>query len=138
MPATEDPIVAASPREVAYREPGDLSTVRAFIRDVASQLGLTALRVDLLTVAVSELTTNTLQHTTGGGRVRVWAGNGRLYCEVTDRGPLRALGRSMPSADAIRGRGMAIVERICDEVEISGGPDGTCVRLMLLISDAQR
>jgi serine/threonine-protein kinase RsbW len=134
VPALEDPqAVATSSGEVAYRQPADLAVVRAFLRAAADRLGLPAFRADLLTVAVSELATNTLQHTTGGGRVRVWAEGGRLYCEVTDHGPLRALGRSMPAADAIRGRGLAIVERICDEVAISGGPDGTCVRLTLLI-----
>jgi len=37
----------------------------------------------------------------------------------------------MPAADAVSGRGLAIVERICDDVSTSTGPDGTLVRLRL-------
>lgn len=37
---------------------------------------------------------------------------------------MRALSRPMPSSGAVRGRGSAIVERICDEVSISAGPEG--------------
>ena len=87
----------------------------------------------MLTVAVSELATNTLQHTSGGGRVRVWAVGDRLRCEVIDRGAVRTCGRAMPAADAIRGRGLAIVERICDEIEVCEEADGTHVRLGLLL-----
>ncbi|MEK8105703.1 hypothetical protein NKG94_12165 [Micromonospora sp. M12] len=42
--------------------------------------------MELLTLAVSELATNTLQHTTGGGWVRLWAEPGQLFCDIVDRG----------------------------------------------------
>ena len=70
-----------------YAEPEQLAAVRAFVRQCALTLGLAARRVDLLALAVSELTTNTLQHTTGGGRVSVWAESGQLFCDVVDDGP---------------------------------------------------
>jgi hypothetical protein len=38
----------------------------------------------------------------------------------------------MPSAGEVRGRGLAIVERICDEVGTDIGPAGTSVRLGML------
>lgn len=119
--------------ETTYHEPGDLAVVRDFIREHAGGLGLSPDRADLLTLAVSELATNTLQHTESGGRVRLWADDGRVFCDVIDRGPVRALGRVMPAADAPRGRGLAIVERICDEVGISEDGDGTRVRLSLAL-----
>jgi serine/threonine-protein kinase RsbW len=121
----------AAPDTMPYAEANDLRTVRAFVSARALAHGLPADRVDLLTLAVSELATNTLQHSPGGGRVRVWAEAGQLVCDVVDEGPLRALGRTMPSAQAVRGRGLAIVERICDDVSISGGPEGTLVRIRL-------
>jgi anti-sigma regulatory factor (Ser/Thr protein kinase) len=89
--------------------------------------------VDLLSVAVSELATNTLQHTTGGGRVRVWADAGQLVCDVVDRGPMRSFGRHMPGPDAVRGRGLAIVERLCDMVDTIAVPEGTLVRIRLYL-----
>ena len=74
---------------------------------------------------------STLQHTTGGGIVRIWAADGWLTCDVIDQGPMRSFGRDMPAADSVRGRGLAIVERICDDVTVSARPEGTRVRIRL-------
>lgn len=117
--------------EIAYARPADLAAVRAFVRTAAVALGLPASRADLLTVAVSELATNTLQHTGEGGRVRVRSGRGQVCCEVIDGGAAQTFGREMPAADAPRGRGLAIVERICDEVAVATHPDGTGIRVCM-------
>jgi anti-sigma regulatory factor (Ser/Thr protein kinase) len=117
--------------EMWYSEPGDLRAVRAFVTERARALGLPAGRIELLTLAVSELTTNTLQHTSGGGHIRLWAEDGRLVCDVVDGGLDRPFGRAMPAAEAIRGRGLAIVERICDAVYTRAVPGGTLVRIFL-------
>ncbi|MDG4824755.1 ATP-binding protein [Asanoa sp. WMMD1127] len=119
--------------EVDYSEAGDLAAVRAFVRTRAEAHGLAPDRADLLVLAVSELATNTLQHGTGGGRVTVWARDGQLVCEVLDQGPARDFGRAMPPADAVRGRGLAIVERVCDDVSSTTGAHGTVVRLGLTL-----
>src|SRR4051812_41240922 len=87
---------------MAYAQAGALSAVRAFVAAKASALGLPASRVELLILAVSELTTNTLQHTTGGGRIRVWRGGDQVACDVVDGGPLRSPGYTMPPADMLR------------------------------------
>ncbi|WP_250002742.1 ATP-binding protein [Actinoplanes sp. M2I2] len=121
----------ATDAEIAYAEPGDLARVREFVRVRAVELGLPEHRAELLTLAVSELATNTLQHTAGGGVVRLHAVDGRVVCDVTDGGSIRPLGRPMPAADALRGRGLAIVERICDDVRVDPAGDGTRVRLTL-------
>jgi serine/threonine-protein kinase RsbW len=122
---------AADSNVMSYSKSTDLSAVRAFVAAKASALGLSAARVELLILAVSELTTNTLQHTTGGGRIRVWAGAGQIACDVVDGGPLRSPGYAMPAAETLRGRGLAIVERVCDGVEISAVAGGTLVRIWL-------
>ncbi|MBM0277204.1 ATP-binding protein [Micromonospora tarensis] len=116
---------------VAYRVATDVRAVRAFVSAWALARGLPADRVELLTLAVSELATNTLQHTTGGGRVRLWAESGQLFCDVVDQGPTRPLGRGMPAADAVRGRGLAIVEQVCDDVAVLASPGETVVRIRL-------
>jgi anti-sigma regulatory factor (Ser/Thr protein kinase) len=126
-----DPPAAVQPIEISYGEPADLAVVREFVRSKAVALGLPRLRADLLTVAVSELATNTLQHTAGGGVVRIWAEPGRVCCEVTDDGLTPGFGRAMPAADQVRGRGLAIVERICDEVTAGSGHPGASVRLTM-------
>jgi anti-sigma regulatory factor (Ser/Thr protein kinase) len=127
--ASGDPPTATRAAEISYHEPADLATVRAFVWAAAVELGLPDFRAEMLTVAVSELATNTLQHASGGGWVRIWGDAGQICCEVADHGPPRSLGRPMPAADAPRGRGLPIVERICDEVGVADGPDGTRVRL---------
>lgn len=114
-----------------YAEASDLSAVREYVHSRAGALGLPELPAELLTLAVSELATNTLQHTSGGGLVRLWAAAGWLTCDVIDRGPMRSFGRDMPTADSVRGRGLAIVERICDDVTVSASPEGTRVRIRL-------
>jgi serine/threonine-protein kinase RsbW len=116
---------------LAYREAADLAAVRQFVRTRARAHGLAAERADLLVLAVSELATNTLQHSSGGGRVTVWAATGRLVCEVVDQGAPRDFGREMPAPGAVRGRGLAIVERVCDDVSSTTGEHGTLVRLGL-------
>ena len=121
------------PDEMSYDRPADLAEVRAFVRARAGDLGLPERRADLLTLAVSELATNTLQHTAGGGRVRLRVERGRLLCDVIDQGPVRLLGRAMPAAQEIRGRGLAIVERVCDEVGIESENGSTRVRLIFLL-----
>ena len=131
VPGDPTSILAAEAAELAYHEPTDLRSVRDFVRTRSVALGLPELPADLLTLAVSELATNTLQHTTGGGLVRVWAHAGAVGCDVLDQGPLRTLGHTMPAADAIRGRGLAIVERLCDEVVLDTEAGRTRVRLSM-------
>jgi anti-sigma regulatory factor (Ser/Thr protein kinase) len=115
---------------LVYDGPEDLGAVRAFARSRALALGLPTLRAEQLALAVSELATNTLQHTTDGGEVRVWSEPGRLMCEVVDGGHERPFG-AMPSPDSQRGRGLAIVREVCDDVATTSGPTGTSVRLRM-------
>lgn len=123
FPATSD--------TMSYTTADDLKAVRAFVSSRAVARGLPAHRVDLLALAVSELATNTLQHTASGGRVGVWAETGQLICAVVDQGTIRSFDHTMPAADAVRGRGLAIVGRVCDDVSIATTPEGILVRIGL-------
>src|SRR5205814_7259192 len=113
-----------------YAVVADLPILRAFVAERAIALGLAPDRAELLKLAVSELATNTLQYTVGGGQVRVWAEADRLVVEVVDGGPAPQLRRSMPAADAERGRGLPIVVRVCDEVSTADAGAGTAIRLV--------
>ncbi|MFF5054754.1 ATP-binding protein [Micromonospora sp. NPDC000663] len=128
---TEQDASAPATETMSYQVATDLRALRAFVCAGASARGLAPHRTELLALAVSELATNTLQHTTGGGQVRLWTEAGHLVCDVIDQGPARALGRPMPAAEAVRGRGLAIVEQVCDEVALFGAPEGTVVRIRL-------
>lgn len=130
---TEQPSPALRTDTMAYEVATDLRALRAFVCSGAIARGLSAERVELLALAVSELATNTLQHTADGGRVRLWAEGDQLFCDVVDQGPARAFGRAMPAADAVRGRGLAIVEQICDEVAVLAASEGTVVRIRLAL-----
>ena len=119
-----------------YAVAADLTALRAFVAARAVALGLPGERAELLVLAVSELATNTLQHTGGGGSVTLSSSGGRIVCDVVDDGTLPdgagpSLGRPMPAAHALRGRGLAIVEHICDEVETFTAAGATGVRIFL-------
>ena len=114
---------------IAYQLVSDLVAVRAFVTARALALGLSRDRADLLTLAVNELATNTLQYTHDGGEVQLWSESGQVYCDVLDQGPVLSFGGGMPPADAVRGRGLAIVELVCDHVAAFAGTRGTIVRM---------
>lgn len=128
---TDDPDASESTGDViAYAAAGDLAMVRAFVRRAAGAAGLMPDRVELLALAVSELATNTLEHTSGGGTARIWHSNGQVVCDVVDAGRRRPFA-AMPSADSSRGRGLAIVRMVVDEVTVFDGQSGTVVRLRM-------
>ena len=110
---------------------GDLSDVRSFVASFANEAGLPPQSVSDLVLAVSELATNSVRHATGTGRVRLWSENGSLLCEIADSGlidqPLA--GRVVPSPDALGGRGMWIVNQLCDLVQVRSSERGTAIRL---------
>jgi anti-sigma regulatory factor (Ser/Thr protein kinase) len=116
---------------MVYRLITDLAAVRSFVCSRAIALGLDPSRAEMLMLAVNELATNTLQYTGGGGQVQLWAEKGQLVCDVVDQGPVRSFGRGMPPADAVRGRGLAIVELVCDHVAAFASAHGTVVRMRL-------
>ncbi|MBB5873428.1 anti-sigma regulatory factor (Ser/Thr protein kinase) [Allocatelliglobosispora scoriae] len=123
---------AAPPAELTYQVATDLQGVRSFVHDRATLAGLTPSRADLLTLAVSELATNTLQHTSGGGLVRVWTEEGAVICEVEDGGRLGDLAPPvMPQVTSPGGRGLAIVDRICDRVTVVHTAYGVRHRLVM-------
>jgi serine/threonine-protein kinase RsbW len=112
-----------------YAAVTDLPGLREFVCARAMSLGLPPARAEMLQLAVSELATNTLLYTVAGGHVRVWVEAGQLVCEVLDQGPAPRFGRAMPPPEAERGRGLPIVELVCDAVSTAIAPGGTAVRL---------
>jgi anti-sigma regulatory factor (Ser/Thr protein kinase) len=113
----------------------DLRAVRQFVEGLALRAGLPAQRVPDLCLAVNEVATNTLEHTRAAGVLSLWQdpGTDSLICEITDSGQLhdRLVGRMPPGERESHGRGLILVNALCDLVEIPTGRigTGTTVRL---------
>ncbi|MGC5345465.1 anti-sigma factor RsbA family regulatory protein [Streptomyces sp. DT24] len=110
-----------------------LPGARDFAVDRARRLGLTDERLEDFTLAVAELTTNSVVHGGGSGTVRVWTQDGQVLCEVTDAGHLAdpLAGRRPPPPEQIGGRGLLIVHYLTDLVRVHTGPEGTTIRFHL-------
>ncbi len=131
-PLAEDdlPPPPASAEVLAYST--QLHSVRALIGRYAGHAGLSADRSTDLILAVSELTANTLSHTSGGGTVHIWTSRQHVVCQVHDDGwitdPLAGLRRPPPGTP---GQGLWVVNHVCDLVEMRTGPAGTTIRLRM-------
>lgn len=110
---------------------GDLKALRRMAARHAAAVGLDAGRTGDLVLAVSELGSNSIDHGGGGGLLRVWADADALVMEVHDAGRLDdpLAGRRTPAPRQPRGRGLWMVNRLCDLVQIRRTPDGTVVRV---------
>jgi len=112
-----------------------LYPLRRAVSDRGTRLGLDPEALNRLVIVVSELATNAVRHGGGAGRLRIWAADGYLCCEVRDAGtgigdPDR-VGTRAPDPEAISGRGMWIVRRLAAEVRISNGDAGTVVTVTI-------
>jgi anti-sigma regulatory factor (Ser/Thr protein kinase) len=115
-----------------------LCDARQFAARAAGDLGLGGDRLEDLTLAVAELTTNSVLHGGGSGGIRLWAEDGRLVCEVCDAGRLGdpLAGRRVPAAGSPGGRGLLMVNHLADLVRVHAGPAGTAVRFYLALPAA--
>jgi anti-sigma regulatory factor (Ser/Thr protein kinase) len=106
---------------------------RYFAVQEAERLGLTGVRLQDLTLAVAELTTNSVLHGGGSGTLRIWAEGEQIVCEVQDHGRLTdpLAGRRPASRDLPGGRGLLLVHHVADLVRVHTAPDGTTIRFHL-------
>jgi anti-sigma regulatory factor (Ser/Thr protein kinase) len=117
-----------------------LYALRSAVAAHASDLGAPADRVAHVVIVASELATNAIRHGGGGGRLRLWRSDDRIWCEVSDSGPGLAdpesVGTSPPPAMATGRRGLWIVRRLSAEVRFGGGEDGTVVTAAVAVEPA--
>ncbi len=113
-----------------------LGQAREFVADQAVRAGMETERARALSLAVSELATNSVHHGGGIGIVRTWGADGSVVVEVADHGEIKAplVGLLPPSTDLASGRGLWIVHQLCDLVQIqSSKASGTLVRVHMRI-----
>jgi anti-sigma regulatory factor (Ser/Thr protein kinase) len=94
----------------------------------AAQLGVDG--VERLVLVVSELASNSVHYGGGGGTLRMWTEPETLVCEVLDAGRIQEplVGRVRPTSDQHAGRGLWLVNQMCDLVQIRSTLTGTVVR----------
>lgn len=115
--------------------PGRLSALRSAVHDRAAREGLPNGRVEDLVLAANELATNVVRHGEGNGELRMWTDDSWLVCEVVDAGRVEDpfAGRRPPPAGDTTGRGLWMVNQLCDLVEMRSNPAGTSVRLRFVL-----
>jgi anti-sigma regulatory factor (Ser/Thr protein kinase) len=110
---------------------GDLTGVRREVHKWAVARGVDASKADDLALAVYETAVNSILHGGGHGVLRSWTTADTVSCEIADAGCIRdpLAGRSLASPRSERGRGLWLVNHLCDLVQIRATPDGTVVRM---------
>jgi anti-sigma regulatory factor (Ser/Thr protein kinase) len=120
----------AAAQTLRYRD--DLAGVRHFAASRARQAGLPPRRVGDLAIAVGELAANTLTHTSGPGTVTLWVAESEIICQVNDSGQITDLLAGRLKRDPAApggGRGLWVVQQVCDLVQIRTSAAGTTIRL---------
>jgi anti-sigma regulatory factor (Ser/Thr protein kinase) len=114
----------------------ELGGLRHSVAGIAATVLLPSARVEDLVLAVSELASNSVYHGGGVGRLRIWRDGETLLCEVRDRGRIAEplVGRVKPSPEQWSGRGLWLVNQVCDLTQIRSDAAGSVVRVHIGLS----
>lgn len=115
-----------------------LSEARRFVVEAAAEFGFEDAMQHQIKLAINEAVANAMEHGSpaAGDEVELRAVNedGALAIYVSDSGsftPRTAHREAMPE----RGRGLAFMDLLMDEVEVRPGAHGTRIRLLKRLSD---
>jgi anti-sigma regulatory factor (Ser/Thr protein kinase) len=113
-----------------------LHEVREFVSEAAHAARLSSQRTENLRLAVNELASNSVCHGGGAGTLRTWRDEEALVCQVSDHGRIRErmVGRLRPDPDQTSGRGLWLVNHLCDLVQIRSGDHGSVVRAYMRLA----
>jgi anti-sigma regulatory factor (Ser/Thr protein kinase) len=113
--------------------PSDLPGLRRFVGAQGAQAGLSGSRIADLMLAVNELATNSIVHAGGAGTLAIWFDSGQVVCEVADGGHLSdpLAGRMPAPVDQPGGRGLVLVQQLCDLVRVYTRPGATTIRIYI-------
>lgn len=110
---------------------GDLRRLRHAVADDPRLRALDARRREDLVLAVNEAATNAVRHGDRAVRTRVWRDDERVVSEVRSQTAIKdpLAGHRRPAPDATGGRGLWLINQLCDLVELRSGPRGSSVRM---------
>jgi anti-sigma regulatory factor (Ser/Thr protein kinase) len=130
QPPAEATVLEFGPRGVA--------SARALARARALAEGLPPGSAGALELAVHEVAANTVRHGGGHGTLGVWRAGDELVCEIRDGGTLAdpLLGRRQPELGATGGRGLWMVNQLCDLVQLRSADGVTVVRMHMSLVGA--
>lgn len=120
-----------------------LYALRSAVAAHGSDLGLTDQRLADLVLVAHELASNAVRHggatATTPGRLRLWRDRHLVVCQVTDNGPglpdPDSAGRHEAPPAASNGRGLWIIRKIVDRLEITSGANGTTLSAIVNLPD---
>lgn len=135
----ELPAPPTSARSLAFTLTS-LHDVREFVTEVAHAARLSSERSENLRLAVNELASNSVRHGGGAGTLRTWREDRVLVCQVNDHGHIheRMAGRMRPQPEQASGRGLWLVNHLCDLVEIRSDAHGSTVRVHMREPDERQ
>lgn len=138
-----DPLQVAGGDQWPQREPtqpvsehrfgGDLRSLRQAIVADPCLGGLSRERRADVVFVVNEAATNVIRHGDGTGTTRIWADGRTVVSEVSSGSMLGDVlaGRRRPAPEADSGRGLWMINQVCDLVELRTGGTGTTLRMHL-------
>ncbi len=110
---------------------GDLRSLRRAVVADPCLDGLTRERREDVVFALNEAATNVIRHGNGRCTARLWRDGRIVVSEVSfDTAVADVLaGRRRPPVDAVDGRGLWLINQVCDLVELRSGAAGTTLRM---------
>jgi anti-sigma regulatory factor (Ser/Thr protein kinase) len=124
------PEPTGEPPEFTFQT-GPMGGLRRLVARHALDAGLNSSKTSDLVLAVTEVASNTFKHAGGEGILRIWQDPATLFCEVRDHGYIRQplVGREKRAPDTGGGRGLWLVNQLCDLVQVRTNDSGSVVRL---------
>jgi anti-sigma regulatory factor (Ser/Thr protein kinase) len=110
---------------------GSLAELRHAVADDPALASLPVARRQDLVFAVNEVATNAIRHGDGECVTRIWRERDEVVTEVTSRTGIEDViaGCRRPAADARDGRGLWLINQLCDLVELRTDGAATTVRM---------
>ena len=115
-----------------------LYALRAAVAAHATEAGLPRQRVYDIVATAHELAANAVRHGAGHGRLRLWADDRALHCQVSDDGPA---GQDPARPDTAawqreHSHGLWIIDQVADQVSLDRDPAGTKVTVTFVIGSS--
>lgn len=112
---------------------GDVVMMRQVVRRIATSCGMPVVRVDELVLATNEIVVNTMRHAGASGSMLHWQQQDAVVIEFRDGGRVAdpLVGRRVPPLRPEGGRGIYLVNQLCDLVQLRSSEQGTVIRLTM-------